>query len=180
MKRISQGYYFLIWIGIGIVAATMAANRLFASGLVNYQVLYRYMEAGWQHGVETGRMDAWAVLEILMVRLTETAVIAFVCRRASHGGHRIGICLLLIYSGAVTGLSIVLMTWCRGFIGIICCLMACMPHYLLYLMAWGILILQALAGYEIRKNRFWPVIGLLVAAGIMAEIWLNPFFLLFV
>lgn len=180
MKRISQAYYFLIWIGIGIVAATVAANRLFASGLVNYQVLYRYMEAGWQHGAEMGRMDARAVFEILTVRLAETAVIAFVCRRASHGGHRTGICLLLIYSGAVTGLSVVLMTWCRGFLGIFCGIAACMPHYLLYLAAWGILILQALAGYEIRKNRFWPVVGLLVAAGIMAEIWLNPFFLLFV
>lgn len=180
MRRISQGYYLLIWVGIGIVAVTLAANRLFASGLVNYQVLYEYMLQGWQHGTKEGRADTWALIEILTVRLVETAVIAFVCRSASRDGRRLWVCLLLLYSGAVTGLSVVLMTWCRGFTGIFLCLVACLPHYLFYLTAWGILILQALAGYEIRKGRFWPVIGLLLTAGIMSEIWLNPFFLFFV
>ena len=180
MRRITQGYALLIWMGIGIVVATMAANRLFASGLVNYQVLYQYMVQGWQRGTGTEGADAWTMIQILVVRLAETAVIAFVCRRAAHGRGKIGIFLLLAYTGAVTGLSVVLMTWCRGFVGIFCCLAACLPHYLFYLMAWGILILQALAGYEIRKGRFWPVVALLLTAGIMSEIWLNPFFLRFV
>lgn len=180
MRRVAQGYYLLIWMGVGIVAATIAANRLFASGLVNYQALYQYMLQGWQHGTETSGADAWVMTEILVIRLAETTVVAAACRRKAHGGGRIGICLLLAYMGAVTGLSVALMTWCRGFIGIFCCLAACLPHYLFYLMAWGILVLQAMAGYEIRKSRFWPVVGLLMTAGIMSEIWLNPFFLRFV
>lgn len=180
MRRIGQGYYLLIWLGIGVVAATMASNRLFASGLVNYQVLYQYMVQGWQHGTGAEGADAWAIAEILAIRLAETVVVASVCRRKARGGGRGGICLLLAYMGAVTGLSVALMTWCRGFVGIFCCLLACLPHYLFYLVAWGILILQALAGYEIRKGRFWPVVGLLITAGIMSEIWLNPFFLGFV
>lgn len=190
MRRTAQGYYLLVWLGIGIGAATLAANRLFASGLVNYQVLYQYMVQGWQNGAAGGSSaggsvagsgrDSWAVIEILAVRLAELAVVAFVCRRAAAGGRFTGIGLLLAYMGAATGLSVVLMTWCRGFAGIFCCLAACLPHYLFYLTAWGIIILQALGGYEIRKGRFWPVIGLLMIAGIMAEIWLNPFFLRFV
>lgn len=176
----AQGYTLLIWLGIGIMAATVAANRLFASGLVNYQALYQYVVQGWQHGTGPGGADAWAVIEVLTVRLAETAVVAFVCRRAAQGGKKAGIYLLLAYTGAVTGVTVVLMTWCRGFVGIFCCLVACLPHYLFYLMAWGILILQALAGYEIRKGRFWPVVALVLTAGIMSEIWLNPFFLRFV
>lgn len=176
----AQGYTLLIWLGIGIVAATVAANRLFASGLVNYQTLYQYVVQGWQHGAGPDGADAWTVIEVLTVRLAETAVVAFVCRQAAQGGKKIGIFLLLAYTGAVTGVTVVLMTWCRGFFGIFCCLVACLPHYLFYLMAWGILILQALAGYEIRKGRFWPVVALVMTAGIMSEIWLNPFFLRFV
>lgn len=180
MRRITQGYALLIWTGIGIVAATMAANRLFASGLVNYQVLYQYVAQGWQHGADADGMDVWIILQILFVRLAETAVVALVCRRAARGRRKLGIFLLLAYMGAVTGLSVVLMTWCRGFAGIFCCLLACLPHYLFYLTAWGILILQALAGYEIRRGRFWPVVVIFMTAGIMSEIWLNPFFLRFV
>lgn len=177
MRRITQVYALLIWMGIGIVAATMAANRLFSSGLVNYQVLYAYMVQGWRRSAGPDGPDAWTVAQILAIRLAETAVIALVCRRAFRGKGRIGIFLLLAYTGAVTGVSVVLMTWCRGVMGIFCCLAACLPHYLFYLMAWGILVLQALSGYEIRKGRFWPVIALLMAAGMMSEIWLNPFFL---
>lgn len=180
MRRSAQGYFLLIWLGLGIAVATLTANRLFASGLVNYQVLYQYMVQGWQHGTTAGGVDAWTVIQILGVRVAETAVVVFVCRSAARGGRRLGVSLLLAYTGAVTGLCVVLMTWCRGFVGIFCCLAACMPHYLFYLTAWGILILQAIAGYEIRKGRFWPVVGLLITAGIMSEIWLNPFFLRFV
>lgn len=177
MRRISQGYYLLLWMGIGIVVATLAANRLFSSGLVNYQVLYQNMVAGWQHGAEAGRTDIWTVLRILAVRMMETAAIAFVCRSAFRRGRRIGITLLLAYTGAVTGVCMVLMTWCRGLLGIFSCFAACMPHYLFYLMAWGMLILQALSGYEIRRGRFWTAFGLLFAAGILSEIFINPFFL---
>lgn len=181
MRRSTQGYYLLVWVGLGIVAATLASNRLFASGLVNYQVLYQYMVQGWRNGAAAEKgADAWVMTQIFAVRLAETAAVAFVCRSAARGGRRVGICLLLAYTGAVTGLCVALMTWCRGFAGIFCCLAACLPHYPFYLAAWGILILQAMAGYEIRKGRFWPVIGLLVAAGMMSEIWLNPFFLRFV
>lgn len=180
MRRISQGYYLLLWMGIGIVVATLAANRLFSSGLVNYQVLYQSMVAGWQHGAEADRIDVWAVIQILAVRMMETAAIAFVCRSAFRRGRRIGISLLLVYTGAVTGVCMVLMTWCRGFFGIVSCFAACMPQYVFYLMAWGMLSLQALSGYEIRRGRFWTVFWLLLAAGILSEIFLNPFFLRFV
>lgn len=181
MRRISQSDLLILWIGIGVLAATVAANRLFASGLVNYEVLYRYMQGGWQRGLPDGREGIWDALKILTVRLSETAVVEFVCRKAAQGGRRrIGIYLLLFYSGAVTGVSVVLTTWCCGIRGIFFCMLSCIPHYGFYLPVWGIFILRSLGGYETRRGRFWAVVGLLFLAGVWSEVWLNPFFLSFI
>ena len=48
MRRKNQGIYLLFWISAGIVLATIGANRVFASGLVDYRLLYQYLLEGWQ------------------------------------------------------------------------------------------------------------------------------------
>lgn len=181
MRRMAQGYTLLFWMGVGIVAATLISNRLFASGLVSVQVLYQRVAQDWQSRLSDGSGgDLRVTLQILTVRLAETAAVAFLCHRAARRGRRTGLYLLLAGMGAVTGLSIVVLTWSRGVAGIFCCLASWLPQNLFYLMAWGILILQAMAGYEIRRGRFWPAVGFLIAVGVLSEIWINPFFLRFV
>lgn len=169
-------YYLILWIGIGIAAATLMGNRLFASGLVDYQMLYGYVSRGWQN-IPENRL--WMGIRICAVRLAETAVLSVICRQKNRQIKKIGICLVLVCCGAVTGLSIVLLTWCRGLLGIFCCVASWMPQYLFYVCAWGIMIFPAVSGYEIRTGKYRIAAALFLAAGIMTEVWVNPFFLKF-
>lgn len=172
MKQGRSGYELLIWMGVGIGAATLLANRLFASGVVNYLALYEYVVQGWKRG--TDQPGIWPALWILIIRLGETMVVSGVCLRASRSRKRAGIGCLFAYSGLVTGLSIVLMTWNRGVWGIFYSLTACLPHYLFYLAAWGLLIFHALSGYGTRTRRLKFVVMTLLAMGIFLEWRVGP------
>ena len=81
VKRKNQGMYLLLWVGIGMTMATIAANRMFASGLVDYQLLYQYLQQGWQN---TANGDWKCVCRILMIRVAQTAVIELLCRSRLH------------------------------------------------------------------------------------------------
>lgn len=61
--------------------ATVGANRVFASGLVDYRILYQYLQRGWQ---SLAQKDFSCVLRILLVRFLETAVVEFLCRNRLH------------------------------------------------------------------------------------------------
>lgn len=174
MRRIRRESYLLLWLAAGWLIAAVAANRLFASGLVNYQVLYGYVAQGWQ---ETVQGQASAVLKILLVRLGQTALIAAVCRSHMRGP---GIVLLLLCAGLSAGVSLVLLTWCRGVMGIACFLLAGFPQDLFYMAAWGILIVKYAMSYEVRRGKFWSMVLSFLLMGICAEIWLSPVFLQFI
>lgn len=174
MGRFRQRYELIFWFGAGVVISTIVVNRLFSTRLVNYQLLYQYVYQGWLNATAK---RPWTVVQILLIRSLETAVIWFICQRHHR---RLGIFLLLLAGGGVVGVSVVLMTWSRGVTGIFCYLLSSFPQGLCFIPAWLILIFQALSGYEIRRGRLWSAVLVLVLLGIGAEIWLNPFFLRFV
>jgi len=174
MGRFRQRYELIFWFGAGVVISTILSNRLFSSGLVNYQMLYQYVRQGWINAIEK---RPWAAAQILLVRGLETVAIWLICQRYRR---RLGIFLLLLAGGGVVGLSVVLMTWSRGAAGIFYYLLSSFPQGLCYIPAWLILIFQALSGYEIHRGKFWSAVLALVLLGILAEILINPFFLRFV
>lgn len=174
MKHIRRETYLLFWFAAGWLMAAVGANRLFASGLVNYQILYGYMTRGWE-SVMQGQTAG--VVKILAVRMAETALIVGVCRSHLKG---FGISLILMIAGLSAGISLVLLTWCRGLMGIVCFLLAGFPQDLFYLAAWGILILKYAMSYEVRKGKFWSMVFAFLLLGICAEIWLSPVFLRFI
>lgn len=174
MGRFRQRYELILWFGMGVVIATILTNRLFSTGLVNYQILYQYVRQGWSNAIEK---QPWTVIQILLVRDLETAAIWFVCQR--HHRH-LGVFLLLLTGGFMVGLSIVLMTWNRGVTGIFYYFLSHFPQVLCYIPAWMMLVFQSLSGYEVRRARFWSVVVVLILTGILTEILINPFFLHFV
>lgn len=174
MKHIRRESYLLFWLAAGWLFAAVGANRLFASGLVNYQILYGYVVQGWS---DTMGGQTAGVLKILLVRFGETALITSICRSRMRGP---GIILILIGAGLSAGVSLVLLTWCRGLMGIVCFLLAGFPQDLFYLSAWGIIILRYAMSYEVRRGRFWSLAASLLLLGICAEIWLSPVFLSFI
>lgn len=173
MKRVAQTYY-LIWLCVGILIATIAANRLFASDLINYLVLYQWLSGGWEKQMESPNS---VILWVLLIRLSETALIALVCQRARYYHKQMGVYLMVCYFGVAIGLTIVLFTWCLGIKGILACLFVSFPHELFYCFVWGIMILRTELAGEHTNGRFYLLCMLLMAVGIIMEIWINPIFL---
>ncbi len=171
-RRKIQGIYLLFWIGAGILLATIAANQLFASGVVDYQILYGYLQRGWQN---TGEKRLGSIFWILLVRMAETVMVEMLCRSRMR---RLWVGLLLLWIGCGAGFSLVLMTWYNGAYGLVVFLLSNFPHQLFYGLSWGILIIRHFSGYEARERRFWGVVLALLLFGILAEIHINPLFLL--
>ncbi len=161
----------LFWLASGVALATVGVNRLFASGVVNYQVLYEAVSGGWLRAAE----HQWD-LRILLVRLAETAFLFLICRGRLRGP---GPAVILLAAGFSAGTAMVLFTWCRGLWGIFCFVLSGFPHDLFYLAAWGLLILRYTLYANVRRGRFWSVTVLLFLAGILTELWINPVFLSF-
>ncbi|MGL5436674.1 MAG: hypothetical protein ACRDBO_14925 [Lachnospiraceae bacterium] len=171
MSQFQKRYALLFWFGAGILISTILVNRLFSSGLVNYDILYQYIRQGWNS--TEGNMS-WRAFRILLVRILETAAIWFIVKRT---GRRIAVLLLLFIAGTGAGVSIVLMTWSCGVMGLPICLLTWLPHYLCYILAWGTIILPVYYGYEVRSSRYWSVVVGFVAIGMVGEIIINPWLL---
>lgn len=173
MKQFQQRYALLFWLGAGILLSTILVNRLFASGLINYDVLYRRVLESWK---VTEDIKTWRAFRILLVRCLETAGIWVTVNR---GGRRLAVYLLLFLAGAGAGISIVLMTWNCGVMGLPICLLSWMPHYLCYVPAWGVVVLPVFYGYEVRRSRYFSLTVGFMALGIVSEIIVNPWLLAF-
>jgi len=171
MVRLRQEHMLAFWTGIGILFATAGVNRLFASGLVNYQVLYGYLEQGWKQG--PGR-STFAVLKIVVIRSAQTAAVIFLCRGRFR---QFFCCALPVLLGAGAGFSLVLLTWCRGAVGILLFVALWFPHGLCYLAVWTALFFRYVSGYEVRQQKFRSAVLALLALGILLEILINPWFL---
>ena len=151
-----------------MLLATIAGNRLFASGLVDYRILYQYLQQGWQNMLAK---DWKCLLRILLVR---SPAIEFLCRNRLH---KFSVPLLLIWAGCSAGFSLVLMTWYRGGFGLVVFLVSHFPHQIFYGIAWGILIFKCLSGYEARRRRFWGAVIALLLFGILMEVHVNAWLL---
>ena len=171
MRRRNQWIYLLFWIGVGMMTATVAANRAFASGLVDYRILYQYLQRGWQSMIEK---DWKCMLRILAVRSLQTAAVELICRNRLHW---LSVPFLLIWAGCSAGFSLVLMTWYQGWMGLFFFLISNFPHQLFYGTAWGILIFRCLSGYEVRLRRFWGAVAALLLFGVLAEVHINTLLL---
>ena len=171
MRRRNQGIYLLFWIGAGLLLATVAANQMFASGVVDYHVLYGYLQRGWEN---TKEKQLGSVIRILLVRILQTAVVEVLCRGRMN---RLSVGVLLSWAGCGAGFSMALMTWHRGAYGLIVFLLSNFPHQLFYGMAWGILIIRCLSGYEARRNRFRGAVLACLLFGILSEVHVNPMLL---
>lgn len=164
---------FLFWLAAGWLLAAVAVNRVFSLGLVNYQALYGYVAAGWSEAAE-GQQGV--LFRILLIRLAETAAVAAVCKSRFQG---LGCPVLLLTAGFCGGASLVLFTWCRGPMGLVCFLLTGFPHELFYGAAWWILMKRYLFRLSVRWGRFWSGVAVLVAAGLLSEFQLNPLLLRF-
>ncbi len=168
MSQFQKRYALLICFGIGILLSTFLVNRLFSSGLVNYDVLYQYVRQGWEASGEHG---AWRSFRIVLARGLETMAIWFIANRI---GRRVTVWLLLFAAGIGAGISMVLMTWSCGVMGLPICLLSWLPHYVCYILAWGTLVLPSYFGYEVRRSRYWSLAVGFMAIGILGEIIVNP------
>lgn len=171
MRRRNQGIYLLFWIGAGMLLATVLANRVFASGLVDYRILYQYLQQGWQNMIAK---DWKCIMRILLIRSVQTLAVELLCRNRLH---RMLVPLILIWAGVSVGFSMVLMTWYQGMFGLVVFLVSNFPHQLFYGTAWGILIFKCLSGYEARKHRFWGAVAALLLFGVLMEVHVNAIFL---
>ncbi len=165
MRRERTIWLCMLLFGAGTAAGTVLANRLFASGLVDYRLLYetcvRTADDGF--GGRTARL--------VLIRLLETAAVAFTC---SGNRGRTGAGILLILAGCFVSAKLSLMTWCRGILGPLAFAVSCFPDGPLYAAAWGLLILRAVAGREVRRESFWLMFMLLIAAAVLTEIYVSP------
>lgn len=168
--RYRRGRMLAFWAGIGILFVTVAVNRLFASGLVNYRVLYGWLE----QRLETEIPGTFAVLRILFLRGLQTAAVVALC----SGGFRQFFVRMIpaVMGGGASGI-IVLLTWSRGAVGLPLALALWLPHGLLYLAVWAALLLRLSSGERLRERRFLSAVWALFLAGILLEILINPWIL---
>lgn len=173
MVRVRREYVPVFWAGVGILLASVAANRLFASELVNYPVLYGYLEQGWQ---QRGDWDGLAVAKVVVLRAMQTVAVALLCRGRFK---RLACRMIPALIGGGTGLSIVLLTWSRGAVGILLFLALWFPHGLCYLAVWGLLLLRCAMDCEVQTRSFWSAVLAALAAGILLEMFTGARFLTF-
>ena len=171
MRETKRRYALIFWLAAGWLLGAAGVNRLFVSGLINGQALYRMVTDGWMGAMEGQRA---AVFRIAAVRTAQTAAAAGICRSRMHN---LGIPVLLVLAGLSGSAALVVFTWCRGLEGLWWFLISGFPHQLFYLAAWGLLIYRYGYGLSARRGRFWSAVISLTAGGLLAEIRLNPLFL---
>lgn len=167
MRR-GQGFFLIFWFGVGVALATLAANRVFSSGLVDHRILYESLEQGWRQLLEK---RAAGILRVLFLRLLQTVAVAWLCRKRSRP---FLLLFPLCWAGFGAGLSLVVMTWNRGPFGLLWFVLSWFPHQLFYGAAWGMMILDRLSGRGGRNGSFRAGMAALVMFGILTEIQLNP------
>lgn len=93
MRETKRRYALIFWLGSGWLLGAAGVNRLFVSGLINGQALYRMVTDGWMGAMEGQRA---AVFRIAAVRTAQTAAAAGICRSRMHN---LGIPVLLVLAG---------------------------------------------------------------------------------
>lgn len=170
MRRIRQESRLLFWFACGVIPVTLLMNRLLGSGVVHVPVLGSYLQDGWQRAAAGGKGMVW---RIVLTRLAETAFVAGICRSRMRG---LAVRMLPWLWGAATAVLLVVMTWYRGIWGLVYGLLPLLPHGPVYAVLWFLLLWRCSFSREVRRGRFWSALIFLLAAGILLEIYVNPWF----
>lgn len=175
VARFSKGQMLAFWMGLGVLFATVALNRLFASGLINYPVLYGYLMQEVEQGLGRDRgVSTFAVVKTVILRSAQTVTVIFLCRSR----FRQFFCRAVPAAiGGSAASYIVLLTWSRGIAGLPQFLALWLPQGLLFLAVWVALLLRLASGEEVRQRNFLSAVLSLFMAGILLEILINPWFL---
>lgn len=157
-----------LWGVAGWILASLLANRVFASGLVNVAVLSE-MIAGRCGNLGGESRGGW--IRLFFLRTLQTGVLAGICAgRFAKAGVRAA----LFLTGACASATLVILTWTRGTAGILIFLCALFPQDLFYLTAWFLLIAESTEyPYPFPRpyrRRIWLIAGFLCIAGIWAEL----------
>ena len=158
---------FLVSFFIGIVIVTVLANgKVPENTLMSQTLAGGFLAEGWNRR-ELFLQCLWkraGVLFLILV-LTATSMRVWVCR------------VLLVWLGLVFGILLKLFYLWYGLSGMGLLLVATLPHYLFYFMAYGLLY------WNFEKNRlrvrksYFPILlsVIVVIMGILAESYVNPF-----
>lgn len=160
----NQKYWLYSSVGWGMLSITLMGNYLFASGIVNYELLYQSVQLGWDHAM---KYEYMTVIKILLIRTMITGGIWFTCRNRQCLFYKV---IILVFIGIGIGYEIVLFTWNKGMLGLWYLLLCNTPHSFLYGGAWLFLIEN-----QGKQPKFIPWI--LFGVGIFFEIYINPLFL---
>ncbi|MCD8082013.1 MAG: hypothetical protein LUE86_00460 [Clostridiales bacterium] len=148
------------WFVSGWLLAAVAANRMFASGLVSYPVLYR----ACMDGGETEA--AGRICRIVLVRLLQMTVLFAVC----HGrGRMAGVRAIAAFVGASAAFSLVLLVWIHGMAGLFCFLGSGRLHEPGDRALLAVMVLHGGYQYPIRGWKLACVVAGLFLAGVFLE-----------
>ena len=158
---------FLVSFFIGIVVVTVLANgKMPENTLMSKTLAGNFLEEGWNRR-ELFLQCLWkrASVLFLIFLLTTTSMRVWVCR------------ILLIWLGVVLGILLKLFYLWYGLSGMGLLIVAVLPHYVFYIMSYGLMF----RNYEknrlhVRRN-YLPVFlaVIVVIMGIFAESYVNPF-----
>lgn len=158
---------FLVSFFIGIVVVTvLASGKVPENTLMSKTLAGNFLEEGWNRR-ELFLQCLWrrASILFLILLLTATSMRVWVCR------------ILLVWFGFICGILLKLFYLWYGLPGMGLLLVAALPHYLFYFMAYGLMY------WNFEKNRlrvrksYFPVLlsVIVVIMGIFSESYVNPF-----
>ena len=158
---------FLVSFFIGIVVVTvLASGKVPENTLMSKTLAGNFLEEGWNRR-ELFLQCLWrrASILFLILLLTATSMRVWVCR------------ILLVWFGFICGILFKLFYLWYGLPGMGLLLVAALPHYLFYFMAYGLMY------WNFEKNRlrvrksYFPVLlsVIVVIMGIFSESYVNPF-----
>ncbi len=151
--------------------AVIFANWLFYKGIMDYVNLYDMLK---QRGERLQGSDSGIARVTVFVRFLQFWLLAaFAGSRNRSVYGRLG----LVAAGFLLGFTIPLFTWCCGFAGLLCFLIAMFPQGVFYSLLYGFLLMCCFHQEQARKLQFLGIVLLLLCCGIVSELKLNPYLL---
>ena len=166
--RLKYEDLLVIFFLAGVTAGTAAVNLMGVSIQEEAGYVGRLFASAAEMGYGYGRDFFMAVFR---QRIFETAILWFIS--VTVFSER-GFCAAAFYGGLSSSAVLSVMVCQRGVFGPFCYLAAVMPQYLFYIPSW---LLAAAAGERHRERfplRMAAASFMMTAAGIAAEVFLNP------
>lgn len=166
MKRISYWDWLLLCFAAGIMCGTLVINLWKPAGFAGLGSLF--LELAGKNG--SGDRSELLFL-VARQRIGSTAVMLLLSLTAWSGAW---FYFLAFYAGLADSVILSVITSQKGLLGLPYYLATLFPHYLFYLVIWMILAAWAAKnGHRVRAGAILGI-GVLLMAGIIAEVVLNP------